>query len=222
MNRLFLLLLVCAMVPVQAGVLWVQAPVSALNVDQEFPDFSGNSTYQVHDVTVGAGGWNITSITGYYSYGSGSWPATANVRINIFPKAGSLPAAGDDPTAGAVYSASLTNDGSTTSVTAGGLSIGLAPGDYWIGIAPIISFSPYGQEFHKVAESIVGDPTALRNPGGSFGVGTEWGTYALFGGSAADGAILIEGDAGAAVPEPATWSLLALGISALVCFRRRR
>jgi hypothetical protein len=36
-----------------------------------------------------------------------------------------------------------------------------------------------------------------------------------------DGAILIEGTGGV-IPEPATWSLLALGVGALAFLRRRK
>jgi hypothetical protein len=226
MYRLGLLLLVFAMVPVQAGILWQQLPNTSLSgtVDQEFPDFVTYSTYQVHDVTVGAGGWNISSITGYYTDVAHAWPATPDVRISIFAKTGSLPAAGDDPTTGTVYSASLTRDGFSTYVTASGLSINLGPGDYWIGITPSINFGLYGQEFHQMAASVLGDPTAVRDPGGSFGLGDQWMTYAQWGTiPGIDGAILIEGTSGdGAVPEPATWSLLGLGLSTLVYLRRRR
>ncbi len=227
MYRLVLVALICSIIPLQAGVLWYQAPNTSATayVDQEFPDYSTYSTYQVHDVTVGAGGWNIQSITGYFTvgYSPTPWPATANVVINIFPVAGSLPGSGDDPTAGAVYPASLSVVGASTLVTASGLSINLAAGNYWIGITPIILFDTYGQEFHQQADAVMGYYSAMRNPGGGFGIGTAWGTYALWGVGAdpADGAIRIERTS-AAIPEPATWSLLALGLGALAFLRRRR
>jgi hypothetical protein len=221
--RLVLAALICSIVPLQAGVLWYQAPNTSVPayVDQEFPDHSTFSTYQVHDVTVDPGGWTIQSITGYYTVGWGSWPATASVRLNIFSKTGSLPGSGDDPTAGTVYAANLSVAGGSTLVTAGGLSINLAAGDYWIGLTPIFAFDTYGQEYHQQAAAVVDDYTALRNPGGGFFFGTDWGTYALIGQSPADGAILIEGTSGA-IPEPATWSLLALGVGALAFLRRRK
>lgn len=225
MYRLILAALICAIVPLQAGVLWYQAPDTGpvAHVDQEFPDFVGYNTYQVHDVTVGAGGWIIQSITGYFGGGIGGWPTTtANVTVNIFPKSGSLPGAGDDPSLGVVHSASFSWDGTTYTVTVGGLSIPLAAGDWWIGLTPILQYSTYGQQFHWRSTPYVGDYTALRNPGGSFGFGTNWVTYAALGTyPAGDGAILIEGTGGA-IPEPATWSLLALGVGALAFFRRRK
>jgi hypothetical protein len=224
MYRFVLVALICSIVPLQAGVLWYQAPNTSATayIDQEFPDYSTYSTYQVHDVTVGAGGWNIQSITGYYTDGHSTipWPATASVLINIFPQTGSLPVPGDDPTAGTVYPASLSVVGASTVVTAGGLSINLAAGNYWIGITPIIAFGVYGQEYHQQADAVIGDYSAVRNPGNGFGYGTGWGTYALIGGSLADGAIRIEGASG--IPEPSTWSLLALGVCALAFLRRRR
>jgi len=66
----------------------------------------------------------------------------------------------------------------------------------------------------------MGEYSAIRNPGNGFGFGTAWGTYALIGATAADGAIRIEGTSG--IPEPSTWSLLALGVGALAFLRRRR
>ena len=225
MYRLILAALICSIVPLQAGVLWYQAPdtVAAAYVDQEFPDYAGYSTYQVHDVTVDPGGWTIQSITSYYTVGWGSWPSTASVRVNIFPKSGSLPLSGDDPTVGTVYAATLSVSGSSTLVTVGGLSIPLAAGDWWIGLTPILLFGSDGQEYHQVvADAVVGDYSAVRNPGGSFGFGTAWATYTALGrATGGDGAILIEG-VGGAIPEPATWSLLALGVGALAFLRRRK
>ncbi len=219
MYRVVLAALICSIVPLQAGVLWYQAPNPALTayIDQEFPDTPGYSAYQVHDVTVDPGGWTVQSITGYFGGSTGPWPTTtANARVNIFPKSGSLPGSGDDPTGGAVYTASFSWDGTSYVVTAGGLSIPLAAGDWWIGLTPILAFGTYGQQFHWQSTPVVGDYSALRNPGGSFGFGTDWVTYYT-----GDGAILIEGTGGA-IPEPATWSLLALGVGALAFLRRRK
>jgi hypothetical protein len=223
--RLILAALICSIVPLQAGVLWYQAPdtVATAYVDQEFPDLLLYGTYQVHDVTVDPGGWTIQSITSYFTTGHG-WPATGTARLNIFSKTGTLPMAGDDPTVGTSYAASLSVVGGSTLVTAGGLSINLAAGAYWIGLTPIFAFSSPGQEWHQVvAEAVVGDYSAVRNPGGGFGFGPNWGTYAMMGLLETDGAILIEGTAGSgAIPEPATWSLLALGVGALAFLRRRK
>jgi len=221
--RLILAALICSIVPLQAGVLWYQAPNTSVPayVDQEFPDYSTFSTYQVHDVTVDPGGWTIQSITGYFGGSTGAWPTTtANVRVNIFPKSGSLPGSGDDPTGGAVYTASFSWDGTSYVVAAGALSIPLAAGDYWIGLTPILAFGTYGQQFHQQAAAVAGDYSAVRNPAGGFGFGTDWGTYAMIG-TPGDGAILIEGTTGV-IPEPATWSLLALGVGALAFLRRRK
>ncbi len=223
MLRLVVVALTCSIIPLQAGVLWYQPPDAEAFAfaDQEFrDDFPAHSTYQVHDVTVGAGGWTIQSITSYFTLGYGYWPATASVYLNIFSKSDPLPGPGDDPTAGTEYTASISDDGAaTTFITLDGLSISLAAGDYWIGMTPILDFGSYGQEYHMQATAVLGDYSAIRNPGGAMGYGTDWGTYAMVGYDPGDGAILIEGTA---IPEPATWSLLALGVGALAFLRRRK
>ena len=222
MYKLALLLLMLLVLPLQAAVLWSQAPTgtnASAYIDQEFPDFPAFSTYQVADVTVGAGGWAIDSITSYFGSGGGSWPSSLDVRVNIFSKTGALPLASDDPTAGAEYAATLTADGSFLDVTASGLGIHLAPGAYWIGMTPIVDFATYGQNFHWQTSGIVGDPSALRNPGNGFADGSDWGTYAMIGGTAGDGAILIEGTG--ATPEPAAYLLVAGGLGLLGLLRRR-
>jgi hypothetical protein len=192
-----------------AGVLWDQQPldVSTGYVNQEFGDFPSFSAYQLHDVTVTGTGWNITSITEYFT--TGAWPGSFDARLNIFALSGSAPLPTDDPTSGLLYPA-VNVESTLSTVTLSGLNINLAPGDYWIGFTPVLDFGSSGQQFELVA-STVGNPSAVRNSGGGFGIGSDWTTTAAFGG-ATDGSITINGDALTSAPEPATYSLIGGGL----------
>jgi hypothetical protein len=87
-----------------AGVLWDQQPFDTstgyINQVLGYGGSSSYDTYQVHDVTVTGGGWNITSITEYFTSGFGNWPGSFNAKLNIFPLIGSLPQPADDPGSG--------------------------------------------------------------------------------------------------------------------------
>jgi hypothetical protein len=190
--------------------LWDQQPFDTstgyINQVLGYGGSSSYDTYQVHDVTVTGGGWNITSITEYFTSGFGNWPGSFNAKLNIFPLIGSLPQPADDPGSGLSPIYAAQDVGGT--VTLSGLNINLAPGSYWIGFTPIVNFDSYGQEFQLAAASIVGKPSGIRNPGNGFGEGADWMTTAAFG-TALDGAITINGDA--SIPEPGTVSLLGAG-----------
>ncbi len=166
-------------------------------VDQEFPDFPEFSTYQVHDVSF-AGDVVVNTVTVYFTQGFGFWGSGVNTaRLNIFPKTSSLPGAGDDPAAGAVVDITLTSArrNRAWAVSASGLGIPLAAGDYWVGVTPIADFGLFGQEFHAVVApffGITGDQTAVQNPGGGFGIGSGWAGVEIFGFGASDGSIKIE------------------------------
>jgi hypothetical protein len=198
-------------------VLWLQLPTDTGTgfVNQRFPDFPAYSTYAVSDISVGGFGWQITSISEFYV--SDSWPVSFNVLLNIFSKTASFPLASDDPSAGTVFSATLTRSGGIDAVTVSGLDIFLAPGDYWIGFTPQLAYGSSGQEFQIIADQ-VGDFTAFRNSGNGFGFGSSWMTSSNFG-SASDLAFQIGGNL--ATPEPGSIALLGGGIAALFFARRR-
>lgn len=217
MRKLFVLPVILAVAGLaSADVLWDQSNYDvdvAAYVDQDFGDFPDYSSFLVVDVTTDPGGWNIASITGYFTGDATSpWMGITQARINIFERTGALPDnVLDDPFSGTPAGVTVTDLGDgTLAITADGLDIDLAEGDYWIGFTPMADFGVYGQEFHRGAP-IIGIDTAWRNPGGAFGVGGDWGTTGLIGTDwegAYDAAILIEGTV---IPEPASLLLLALG-----------
>lgn len=200
-----------------ADVLWDQPlnPQAPAYVDQEFSDYPTYSTYQVHDIVVPAPGWNIQKITTWYVDGAtpGNWTTVTQGRLNVFPKTGALPLAGDDPTAGTAYPITIINPAGGTAEISMNVNLNLAPGQYWIGFTPMTTFATHGQKFLGQTTSIQGNQSALRNPGGGFGIGTAWAATSVIG-ATLDSAIKIEG---VVIPEPA--SLLLLGAMALL--RRR-
>jgi hypothetical protein len=202
-----------------ADVLWDQSAVDAGGagfVDQAFPDVPDFSTYMVNDTSYAAASV-ITDITTYYTTGFGGWPTGAGTAtVNVFTSLG----AGDDPSAGTSVAVTYTNTGTGIEVHASGLNIAVAAGTtYWIGLTPELAFADFGQEFHSAAAAAMGDPSMARNPGGGFGVGTDWfDAGVVFGGvSGWDAAILIEGFV---VPAPSAMALL--GFAGLAGIRRRR
>lgn len=221
------LLLVCLTAP--AAILTDQAPGTSTTAfsNQEFePVNSAYDSYQVADITVGAPGWTINSISIYLlGFNSSPWPTTFNSRLNYFSRSAALPLALEDPTTGAVFSTTLTPDvGGLYKATISGLSLSLAPGDYWIGFTPIVGFDSYGQAYTALAAVDTGAAfTAWRNPGGGFGVTTSWSDLTVPGAAQpGDIAILIEGELnGPAIPEPSTVLLLGAGLAALALLKRR-
>jgi len=199
-------------------VLWDQQPDASINaiVDQVFPDSPDFDTYTVNDVELT--GEKITSVTTYFTQGFGFWP-TGDVPavLNIFENDGSgSPAASDDPTAGMDVTANLSVGSAGLELTASGLDISPINGQWWVGLTPVLDFGIFGQEFHQSSSSLIGDLSHFRNPGGGFGLGTEWNDSTAIDATFVDAALTIQG----IIPAPATAGLLALGGLGLA--RRRR
>ncbi len=160
-----------------ADILWDQSTLDPNGVglaNQEFSDFPTYSTYIVSDIVVTAP-WHVGRMTQYYVNGSSTpnWSGLTQGRLNIFPKTGSLPGAGNDPGTGIVVPITVAS-GSLNPVVTASLNLDLNPGNYWIGLTPLTAFGTHGQAFLAQALGVHGDPDAIRNPGGGFAFGTSW------------------------------------------------
>lgn len=185
------------------------------NMDSGTDPFSGIQQYAASDVSVGAGGWNINSITQWYDllFSDNSLFLNA-VKISIFPKTGPLPAASDDPIAGSqVITVPAALDVTNSSITASGLNINLAPGEYWVNMTALAnpgSFISSFQAIQSITSDVYGDDSA------TFGFGA-WSAVNYPDHASNDLAIKIEGTQ---VPAPTGAALLAL--SGMAATRRRR
>ncbi len=123
----------------------------------------GVTTYSVNDIVVDGTGWNITSISTYQNALGGFDSEVTQAVINIFPKTGELPL--EIPTNDTLVPVTVTHiSDDDYKVTADGLNIELAPGEYWIGL------THYGSAFnsgiHMPAATLVGDATPSYDTGG--------------------------------------------------------
>lgn len=210
----------------QAAVLWDQSALDTSPTGQGLlntisPGFNGAVVFGVSDVTVPAGGWTIQSVSTYFT--SFNFPGGTSAVLNVFPKSGALPGAGNDPRAMPTGNGTQVPVTATDFVvdfqgvreyTASGLNIVLAPGEYWIGLTPQQSGGPFGADFQwsTTATSGVGQAGWSQD----FGFPSGWFDYGTLSGIAVhDGAIKIQG-----VPAPSSLALLGLG--GLIAGRRRR
>ncbi len=200
-----------------ATVLWDQAPITPTALsNQVFTDYPEFSTYVLSDVTVPSSGWIIESLTSYFS--AGTFFAASGyhlpVQLVILPASGDLPDAAHDPGTAAQYDGVYTFTDDMAAIEIRGLSIALAPGDYWVGMSAFAAYGYEGQFYLLSSASTVGRPAAWRNPGGGFGHGTDWVPANSINDAFADGNLHIEGTLGS-VPEPATVGTLALALLAV-------
>ena len=192
--------------------------------DQEFPDFDPASIYIVSDVTFDTA-VRIDEISVPFTDQSGDWPTgSANAILNIFPVDTSLDT--EDATLGKRVPVTIGPHDFFVfnEVTATDLSIKLHSGSYWIGLTPILENSIYGQEFHLRANTAIGQPSHVSNPGGHFDHSATWIPVSdLGGGDAQDMAISISGSVidAADVPEPSL-ALSLLLLQGACAIRRRR
>lgn len=210
-----------------ADILWDQ---SALNTgpngvgmaNSVSPGFNGVIAFAMSDITVPAPGWNVQSITTYFSALSWFDGSVTDAVLNIFPKTGGSPIAGNDPRVSPFGSGTLVPVTMTqvvvdaqgvNQVRASGLNLNLAAGDYWIGLTPVGPTGPFGPDYQWSTTSVVGAGQHVR----FYDPDSGWlDEGALYTSAPLDGAILVEG----VVPAPSSIALLGLG--ALAARRRRR
>jgi hypothetical protein len=206
------------------NVIWDQQPdiASTALINQAFPDFADFSTYMVNDFNVDQK-ILLGSLTTYFTDAGNLWPAAGQAWVSLYPKVGSLPGSGDLAGNLGLVNVTINDLGDVNAVTAdlSGLGITVQPGTYWIGLTPDLAFGQFGQEFHFGAlGGVVKNPSASRNPGGAFGVGTEWVPSGLtFLGVEFDSSFTLTGKK--VIPEPTSVAVLALGLVGLISRRRR-
>ncbi len=207
-------------------VVWHSPPNVNLSafIDQDFGDFPDFSIYLLGHVRLDRDTF-VHDITTYYTNGANLWPiGEIEAVLNIIPQGGGLPPNDYDPTGdqdggnGLKVLADMALGATGFELTAslnGDLT--LPAGNYWFGLTPKIDFGVFGREFH-LGTDIYDKNTAARNPGGGFGVGTEWFEAGpVFGGIDWGMAITITGKN---VPTPGALALL--GVAGLLGARRRR
>jgi len=227
-NRCFFVLAGCAIVllgkVVKADEVLIDRPPNPLVLgarDQDYPDFPEFSTFVVASVLFDTN-VELTAITGYYTNLGKLWPQNelAPAVFNVFQ--GDLQH-DDDPRLGKLVNAFYMVDENGLEVT-WDLTKTASPlilqGDtqYWIGLTPKLSFGIFGNQNRQASD--VGPNSMVRNPGGGFGLGSEWtdvGDFFGFGDYSA--AITIRGNV---IPEPGLLGFLFVGLLIAVFPRHRR
>lgn len=200
--------LVCSGTGFGQTVIWDQQPETSIPqvIDQEIPDQTTFSTYVVSDVTL-AFGTMLSDVTVYFTNSSGTWVNNVdNARLCVFPD----DLNSFDPSVdGQIVSVVVTDLGNNVlAVTARNVGITLDAGTYWIGLSPL---APTGisQEFHYASGNLSGELSFARNPGGGFGLGTDWFSVDMLSPSFMDAAITISVD-GLGIPfiQPSSYSIV--------------
>ena len=185
-----------------ADVLWDQPKDDAwmmgwFNSESGGPPF-GMTWHGANDVTV-AGGWNVDSITSYYDALDPAWgTAITEGYLHVFPKTGPLPV--EDPTLSAVVPMSGVLAGGVIELTASGLGLYLAPGEYWLGLTPIAPAGPMGPSIQIPTVALLGNETVSYDAY-AFPGPPEWFVF----NPGMDAAMLVEGTTAATPVEEITW-----------------
>lgn len=110
----------------------------------------------------------VQSITIYETYGNDRLAMATQAYLWIAPKTGSLPTAASNEVNNAanlvsISSVTVVKDGiAGMEVTASGLAIDLAAGDYWVSLTPVHNRGIYPYSVHCFsADGVVGDPTPV-------------------------------------------------------------
>ena len=185
-----------------ADILWDQPydpgwAMGFFNSESGGPPF-GMTWHGANDVTV-VDPWNVDSITSYYSALDPGWgTAITQGYLHVFPKTGPLPI--EDPTLSVLVPMSGVALGAYCEVTASGLGLYLAPGEYWLGLTPIAPSGPMGPEIQTSAAVMVGSETVSYDA-----YGFPMPMWFVFN-PGLDAAMVVQGTIASSPVENATWS----------------
>ncbi len=226
---------VTAVPPSPEDVLWDQ-PLSSVNqnayVDQDFTDYPDYSSFladdfvnadpwQIESIFVPGNGWN--GFTTLLNATALTWQIYADDGTG-FPDGD--PSGGGNPP---VWTLTLAPTDTQVIITngSGGMPsdtkltlaapFTLPPGHWWLVFYPTMAFDTGGQYGRQPADTTNGYWGKFINPGGGFGLGTEWQDWSIIGATQQDIAFRIEGTiAGPGYPDfpwisedPVTGTILA-------------
>ena len=167
-------------------------------------NWSGATVYAANDIMIGDE-VTIEKITTYYDQLEFGIESATLAYLWIAPKAGTLPVNGvDNPltqgTLVTVTVSTMTDPATAYVVTADGLNIDMAPGDYWIALTPIFPAGFWGANFNITCLDPWGDSTASWEICAQ--VNNETWQNVVPGN---DASILIEGTINVVATEDETW-----------------
>jgi len=193
------------------AVLWDQ-PLSAVDqnayVNQDFPDLPTYSSYLADDFVVPAGGWSINAMFIPNNGWNGATTITcaSMLHFEIYADAGGIPAGypgGPAP----VWSLAVPPTDPQITITngSGGIPTNVlatltapavipAAGTYWFIFYPSADFGVCGQFGRQPSDTTNGAVVQFINPGGAFGYGTSYQSWAIVGATLHDEAFRFEGD----------------------------
>jgi hypothetical protein len=190
--------------------LWNQ-PLSSVNtnpyVNQEFPDspdyssfladdFIANNPWMIETIFFPGNGWN-----GFTTLANASALTFQIYANNAGIPAGDPSGSGDPP----IWTLTLpiTDPHITLYTGSGGYPsntmlklptpFSLPAGHYWLTFYPTLNFSPYGQFGRQAADTTSAYIGKLINPGGGFGLGTDWQNWTVLGPTQTDIAFRLGG-----------------------------
>ena len=193
------------------AVLWDQ-PLStvdtAARVNQEFPDVPTYSSFLADDFVVPAGGWSINAmfIPNDGWNGATSMTCASMLHFEIYADNGGIPAGypgGPAPLwslAVAPTDPQITLTNGTGGIPTNVLATLATPavintaGTYWFVFYPTADFAVCGQFGRQAADTTNGAIVQFINPGGGFGYGTGYQSWAIIGATLHDEAFRFEGD----------------------------
>jgi len=190
-----------------ALVLWDQGtivPAGPGIANSNSPGFNGFVIHSVHDVTVPASGWHVTSITQFYGGFNSSWVNLTQGFINVQPKTGalptSIPVAVQSPMSCTIDAARSMALGQTVYAVKAIVNFNLSAGDHWIGLTPTASAGLNGANLQWPAAMVGNAVASFAAPAG------PWvNNYAGW-----DGSFIVEGDITVPVEQKAWGSVKSL------------